>query len=90
MPAPPRMSPQASDHIPSKFRRQQVLLPRYPCRVVESRLSHGKLQVLVQWFGFPDESTNWIDVEEFKQLYPSFHLRFGIVYRRGGGVGAGV
>jgi hypothetical protein len=27
---------------------------------------------------------------EFKQLYPSFHLRFGIVYRRGGGVGAGV
>jgi hypothetical protein len=90
MPAPPRMSPQGHDHIPSTFRRQQVLLLRYPRRVVESRLSHGKLQVLVQWFGFPDESTSWIDVEEFKQLYPSFHLRFGIVYRRRGGVRAGV
>jgi hypothetical protein len=28
--------------------------------VVDSRLSHGKLQVPIQWFGLPDENTSWI------------------------------
>lgn len=79
MPAPPRISPQVRLHAP---RREFVL--RSPHQAVCSRTSNGKLQVLIQWEGFPDEDASWVDVEELRRLYPLFRLRFGIVYHRRG------
>jgi len=77
MPGPQKMSPQERIHVP---RREYVL--RTPRRAVTSRSIHGRLQVLIQWEGFPDENASWVYVEELRRLYPLFRLRFGIVYHR--------
>jgi hypothetical protein len=79
MPAPPKASPQERIHAP----RQEYAL-RTPRRVVSSRSIHGRLQVLTQWEGFPDDSASWIYVDELRRLYPLFRLKWGIVYRRRG------
>jgi hypothetical protein len=78
MPGPQKkMSPQERVHT---LRREYVL--RTPREAVTSRSINGRLQLLIQWEGFPDENASWVYLEELRRLYPLFRLRFGIVYHR--------
>jgi hypothetical protein len=45
-----------------------------PLSIVQSRLAHGKHNVLVQWKGLLVIESSWVLLDEFMQLYPSFQL----------------
>jgi hypothetical protein len=48
-------------------------------------MSRGKLELLVSWAGHPAANASWVDMEEFKQLYPNFKLEDELILQ--GGVG---
>jgi hypothetical protein len=40
--------------------------------MTKSRLTRGKIEVWVTWKGRENVDTSWMEVTEFRQLYPSF------------------
>uniref|UniRef100_A0A0A9G1A7 Chromo domain-containing protein n=1 Tax=Arundo donax TaxID=35708 RepID=A0A0A9G1A7_ARUDO len=43
-----------------------------PSSVLRTRLSRGKLQVLVQWKDCSAADTSWVDMDDFKKMFPEF------------------
>jgi hypothetical protein len=44
-------------------------------RVERTRLAQGVQQVLVQWWGEPETSVTWEDLDKFRATYPDFQLK---------------
>jgi hypothetical protein len=54
-----------------------------PASVIKSRLARGRHEVLVQWVGLPAANASWVDLDEFRRLYPSFQLENELVIEGG-------
>jgi hypothetical protein len=54
-----------------------------PLPIIKSRLARGKHDVLVQWKGLPAAESSWVTLDEFRQLYPSFHLEDKLIVQGG-------
>jgi hypothetical protein len=54
-----------------------------PHAVVRGHLARGRRELLVQWVGLDPSSASWVDLEEFRRLYPSFKLEDDLVSRAG-------
>jgi hypothetical protein len=55
-----------------------------PAKVVKSRLARGHHEVLVQWMGLSAADASWVDLDEFRKLYPAFQLEDELVIEGGG------
>jgi hypothetical protein len=56
-----------------------------PMAVEKSKITRGKLEVLVKWKGLAAAEASWMPLDEFRKLYPSFQLADELIVRRGGG-----
>jgi hypothetical protein len=56
-----------------------------PMAVEKSKITRGKLEVLVKWKGLAAAEASWMPLDEFCKLYPSFQLADELIVRRGGG-----
>jgi hypothetical protein len=45
-----------------------------PEAVTKGRLARGRQEVLVSWKGRAASKTSWMDLEEFRRMYPAFQL----------------
>jgi hypothetical protein len=54
-----------------------------PASVLKGRLAHCKRKILVTWKGQAAVNATWMNVDEFRALYPTFKLADGLVLRRG-------
>jgi hypothetical protein len=52
-------------------------------KVVKSRLARGHHEVLVQWMGLSAADASWVDLDEFRKLYPTFQLEDELVIEGG-------
>jgi hypothetical protein len=66
-----------------------LVLPT-PAAVVRSRLARGCWQILVRWEALPPSEATWEDVEDFKQLYPTFELEDELFLEGGRDVMVGI
>jgi hypothetical protein len=42
--------------------------------VTQARLARGRREILVHWMGQPTTEASWMELEEFRQVYPTFQL----------------
>jgi hypothetical protein len=67
----------------------QNLQSRVPClqleEVIKNRLSSGRTEVLVRWASQTAANATWVELTEFKQLYPFFKLMDELVIQGEGG-----
>jgi hypothetical protein len=61
-----------------------------PEDVIKSRLARGRTEVLVRWAGQTAANATWVELAEFKQLYPSFKLADELVVQGGRDVMCGI
>jgi hypothetical protein len=61
-----------------------------PEEATKSCLARGCTEVVVRWAGQPAVSTSWVDIAEFRQLYPTFKLADKLVVQGGRDVMYGV
>jgi hypothetical protein len=54
-----------------------------PSAVTKSRVAKQKLELLLNWKGHWAANASWLDVEDFRQLYPSFQLVDKLLLQRG-------
>jgi hypothetical protein len=63
--------------------------PRYvrvclePEEATKYRVARGCHELLVKWKGQSTASASWVDLEEFKQLYPQFQLTDELILQGG-------
>jgi hypothetical protein len=56
-----------------------------PDKVLKSRLARGRHELLMAWKGQATTSATWMDLEEFRRLYPAFQLEDELLIQGGGG-----
>jgi hypothetical protein len=61
-----------------------------PHAVVRGHLARGRRELLVQWVGLDPSSASWVDLEEFRRLYPSFKLEDKLSFEGGRDVMVGL
>jgi hypothetical protein len=61
-----------------------------PAKAVKSRLAHGRQEVLIRWKGQVPADASWVDLEEFRYLYPAFQLTDELILQGGRDVMLGV
>jgi hypothetical protein len=54
-----------------------------PTKVIKSRLTRGHHDVLVQWTRLSVVDASWVDLDEFRKLYPAFQLEDELVIEGG-------
>jgi hypothetical protein len=54
-----------------------------PEEVSKSRLARGRTEVLVRWAGQPTANASWVELTEFRQLYPTFKFADELVVQGG-------
>jgi hypothetical protein len=43
-----------------------------PEEAVRCRVTRSRRELLMKWKGQPAAATSWVELDEFKQLYPEF------------------
>jgi hypothetical protein len=54
-----------------------------PDKVLKSRLARGRHELLMAWKGQATTSATWMDLEEFRRLYPAFQLEDELLIQGG-------
>jgi hypothetical protein len=54
-----------------------------PAKVIKSRLSRGRHELLVAWKGLEAANSSWMDLAEFKLLYSAFQLEDELIVQGG-------
>uniref|UniRef100_A0A0A9CM28 Integrase catalytic domain-containing protein n=1 Tax=Arundo donax TaxID=35708 RepID=A0A0A9CM28_ARUDO len=79
--------PEAPPTLPPIHHGRVCLSPK---RVLKGRLARGRYEVLVHWKNFPATDTSWVDLEEFRHLYPEFQLEDELLLQGGRDVMTGI
>jgi hypothetical protein len=45
-----------------------------PAAAIKSKLDRGRRLLLIKWKGQDEATASWVDVDEFRSIYPSFDL----------------
>jgi hypothetical protein len=63
--------PSAPATLPTIHHGRACLEPK---AVTKGRLARGRQEILVSWKGRAASETSWMDLEEFRHMYPAFQL----------------
>jgi hypothetical protein len=61
-----------------------------PKAVTKGRLARGRQEILVSWKGRAASETSWMDLEEFRHMYPAFQLTDELCLQGGRDVMSGI
>jgi hypothetical protein len=73
---PPEQTPPL---LPIEHGRVVVL----PAKVLNSRIARGKRQLLVRWKDAPAAELAWVDLEDFREQFPTFQLEDELLLKEG-------
>jgi hypothetical protein len=51
-----------------------------PAEVVRGRLARGHRELLMRWTSQAGTYASWVEIDEFKQLYPSFKFAYELTF----------
>jgi hypothetical protein len=54
-----------------------------PDVVLQGRWARGKKEVLVRWKNAPAAESSWVELEEFRRLFPAFQLEDELLFQGG-------